>query len=208
MVVKATVAHLRITEIPTTLSPDGRNRPPHLKSWRDGWRHLRFLLLFSPRGLFLYPGCVLFFGGILLVFRLAVGPIRLGAVTLDIHTMLYAGAAAVVGWQSIIFWVCAKVHGMREGIVPEDQAFRSALRSFSLERALLLSFVLLVLGLALGAYVLGQWGRRDFGSLQPTETMRLVIPSVTAVLLAAETAYGAAFLAVLHIRRSGGAAAR
>jgi hypothetical protein len=201
MVVKASVCRLRITEIPTTLSPDGRDRPPHLRSWRDGWRHLRFLLLFSPRGLFLYPGFVLFAAGMLLMLALLTGPIDIGGISLDIHTMLYAAAAAAVGWQSMIFWVCAKVHGMREGIVPEDAGFEVVLRTFTLERLLLLSLFLLFLGLALGIYALGVWGSRDFGAMRPTETMRLVVPSVTAILLAAQSGYGAAFLAVLHIRR-------
>ena len=92
--------------MPTTLSPDGRDRPPHLRSWRDGWRHLRFLLLFSPRGLFLYPGVVMFCAG-LAMLRLLLGPIVVRGVELDINTLLYAAAATVIGWQSIIFWICA-----------------------------------------------------------------------------------------------------
>lgn len=201
MVVKATVRKLRITEVPTTLSPDGRDRPPHLKSWRDGWRHLRFLLLFSPRGLFLWPGAALFALGMVVMAVLLAGPVTIGSAVFDIHTLLYAAAATLVGWQSIIFWACAKVHGIREEIVPEDPGFQAALRVLSLERLLWSSLLLLLLGLGLGTYALGEWGGTGFRALDPSQTMRLVIPSVTAMLLAAQTAYGAAFLGVLHIRR-------
>jgi hypothetical protein len=201
MVVKATVGKLRITEVPTTLSPDGRGRPPHLKSWRDGWRHLRFLLLFSPRGLFLYPGAAMFGLGTFVMAILLAGPTAIGSAVFDIHTMLYAATAVLVGWQSIIFWACAKVHGMREGIVPEDTGFQALLRALSLERLLLSSLLLLLLGLGLGTYAVGEWGESGFRSLDPSQTMRLVIPSITAVLLATQTAYGAAFLEVLRIRR-------
>ena len=108
MVVKATVAKLRLTEVPTTLSPDGRGRPSHLRSWRDGWRHLRFLLLFSPRSLFLYPGFGLFAIGCLAMAWLLPQPRQLGKVGFDVHTLLYASLAVVVGFQSMMFWVSAK----------------------------------------------------------------------------------------------------
>ena len=125
MVVKATLRRLHIAEVPTTLSPDGRSRPPHLRSWRDGWRHLRFLLLFSPRWLFLLPGAALFIVGLAMMIWLLPGPRRVGSVTLDIHTLFYAALAVVVGFHSMLFWVFTKVYGMREGIVPPDPRFQS-----------------------------------------------------------------------------------
>jgi len=198
--VKATVRKLRITEVPTTLSPDGRSRPPHLRSWRDGWRHLRFLLLFSPRWLFLYPGAVLFVLGLLAMAWLLPEPRIVGSITLDIHTLLYASLAVVVGFQSIFFWVFTKIYGMREGIVPPDPWFRSLLNVATMERGLIGGGFLILLGLVLGAFALGSWNVEGFRALKPSDTMRLVIPSATAILLGFQLAYGAFFISVLEIR--------
>ena len=202
MVVKATIYKFKIAEVPTTLSPDGRSRPPHLRSWRDGWRHLRFLLLFSPRWLFLYPGFAVFVAGLLVMAVLSLQPLTIGAVTFDIHTLLYASAATTVGFQSMQFWVFAKIYGMREGIVPADPWFRSTVNVVTLERGLIAGAILLLGGVVIGAYALSSWGLASFGTLQPSDTMRLVIPSVTAILLAFQIAYGAFFLSVLEIRAS------
>ncbi len=146
MVIKATIAKLRITEVPTTLSPDGRSRPPHLRSWRDGWRHLRFLLLFSPRWLFLYPGFTLFVVGAALMLWLLPGPRSVGSIHLDIHTLLYASLAVSIGYQSIMFWAFTKIYGMREGIVPPDPWFHGKMGVATLERGLILALALLVFG--------------------------------------------------------------
>jgi glycosyltransferase involved in cell wall biosynthesis len=200
MVVKATLRRLHIAEVPTTLSPDGRSRPPHLRSWRDGWRHLRFLLLFSPRWLFLLPGAALFIVGLAMMIWLLPGPRRVGSVTLDIHTLFYAALAVVVGFHSMLFWVFTKVYGMREGIVPPDPRFSRMMRFLTLESGLIVGGVLLLLGLGLGVYALSAWGSTEFGVLAPERAMRLVIPSGTAILLAFHIAYGAFFLSVLEIR--------
>ena len=200
MVVKATINRLRMTEVPTILSPDGRSRPPHLRSWRDGWRHLRVLLLFSPRWLFLYPGAALFLIGALGMAWLLPGPRRVASVTFDINTLFYASLAVVVGFHSILFWVFAKTYGMREGLVPPDPGFLSIVRRLTLERGLILGALLLLFGLGLGAGAVSSWGSAAFGELSPTRAMRLVIPSGTAVLLAFQIFYGAFFLSVLEIR--------
>jgi glycosyltransferase involved in cell wall biosynthesis len=200
MVVKATIRRLRIAEVPTTLSPDGRSRPPHLRSWRDGWRHLRFLLLFSPRWLFLTPGAALFLFGLAMMIWLLPAPRHVAGVTLDIHTLFYASLAVVVGFHSMLFWVFAKVYGMREGIVPPDPRFNAMVRLVTLEVGLIVGGLLLLFGLALGIYALGAWGSAEFGALSPERTMRLVIPSGTAVLLAFQIGYGAFLLSVLEIR--------
>ena len=200
MVIKATIAGLRIAEVPTTLSPDGRSRPPHLRSWRDGWRHLRFLLLFSPRWLFLYPGAAAFIVGALTMAWLLPGPRRVSGITFDIHTLLYASLAVNVGYQAIQFWTFAKLYGMREGIVPPDPSFRRFMGIATLERGLIAGLLLLLLGLGIGIAAVSAWDTTRFGALSPTETMRLVIPSATAILLAFQTAYGAFFLSVLEIR--------
>lgn len=200
MVVKATTHKLRLTEVPTTLSPDGRSRPPHLRSWRDGWRHLRFLLLFSPRWLFLYPGFAMFAIGALAMLWLLPAPRTVAGVTFDIHTLMYAAVAVVVGFQSVLFWVFAKIYGMREGIVPWDPWFRSVLRVANLENGLIAGGILLFVGVSLAIYALGSWDAEGFGSLRPSDTMRLVIPSATAILLGMHIAYGAFFISVLEIQ--------
>jgi glycosyltransferase involved in cell wall biosynthesis len=200
MVIKSALAKLRITEVPTTLSPDGRSRPPHLRSWRDGWRHLRFLLLFSPRWLFLYPGFAAFLSGTVLTACLLPGPLVLAGVTLDIHTLVYACLAIGVGYQSMLFWVFSKVYGMREGIVPWDPWFRNVMGIATLERGLIAALVLLLVGIWAGIEAVTAWDTTRFGPLSPVVTMRLVIPSATAILLAFQTAYGVFFLSVLEIR--------
>jgi glycosyltransferase involved in cell wall biosynthesis len=200
MVVKATVHKLRIAEVPITLSPDGRSRAPHLRSWRDGWRHLRLLLLFSPRWLFLYPGFTLFVTGLLAMVWLSLKPRSIAGVILDIHTLLYASAAVTVGFQSVQFWIFAKIYGMREGIVPEDPWFRSVVGIVTLERGLMAGAALLFAGVAAAAYAVSSWGLAAFGPLSPSDTMRIVIPSVTAILLAFQLAYGTFFISVLEIR--------
>jgi glycosyltransferase involved in cell wall biosynthesis len=203
MVVKATLRGLRVTEVPTTLAPDGRSRPPHLRSWRDGWRHLRFLLLFSPRWLFLYPGLALFVVGVLAMAWLLPHSRHVAGVTLDIHTLFYASLAVVVGFHSMLFWVFAKMYGMREGLVPSDPWFRGIVQTVTLETGLIAGGIMLLVGLGLALLALTTWGNAAFGPLAPETTMRLVIPSGTAVLLAFQIAYGAFFLSVLEIRASG-----
>jgi glycosyltransferase involved in cell wall biosynthesis len=200
MVVRATIHGLKIAEVPTTLSRDGRGRPSHLRSWRDGWRHLRFLLLFSPRWLFLYPGFLLFILGVLGMAWLLPQPRMVGDYVLDIHTLLYASAAVTVGFQSMLFWIFAKLYGMRAGFVPWDPLFRSIVGVVTLEGGLITGGLLLVAGIIMGVYALSSWNLAGFGDLRPTETMRLVIPSATAILLAFQVASGAFFVSVLEIR--------
>ena len=202
MVVKATIAGLRMAEVPTTLSPDGRSRPPHLRSWRDGWRHLRFLLLFCPRWLFLYPGAALFIVGLLMMGWLLPEPRSIGSVTLDIHTLFYAALAVVVGCHSILFWVFAKVYGQREGIAPADPRFNAIINRIPLEAGLIVGFALVVLGMLLGVAALSAWGSVQFGALSPEGAMRLVIPSGAAVLLGFQITFAAFFLSMLEIRRT------
>jgi glycosyltransferase involved in cell wall biosynthesis len=204
MVVKATIHGLRIAEVPTTLSPDGRLRPPHLRSWRDGWRHLRFLLLFSPRWLFLYPGLWLFATGLLAMAWLLPHAQQVAGISLDIHTLFYASLAVVVGCHSILLWLFAQLYGMREGLVrSDDPRFHRLTHWLTPEYGLIAGAVLLAIGIMLGALALTAWGNAAFGKLPPEATMRLVIPSGTAVLLAFQITYGAFFLSVLEIRASG-----
>lgn len=202
MVVKATVQGLRITEVPTTLSPDGRSRPPHLRSWRDGWRHLRFLLVFCPRWLFLYPGAGLFLAGLVAMLALLPGPLRLGGLTFDVHTLLYASGAMVMGFQAVQFWAFARIYGAQQGVVPEEKRLTALLSRFGLEPALITAGLLVVLGLGLGVSAVVIWGAERFGPLPGMGAMRVTIASVTAMVLGLQLAFGAFFVALLGMMRS------
>jgi hypothetical protein len=201
MVVKATIRKLRITEVPTTLSKDGRSRPPHLRSWRDGWRHLRFLLLLSPRWLFLYSGALMLLIGLVGMLALEPGPLPVLGVELDIHTLLYAAVLVVVGYQSILFWVFCKMLNMTQGMLAPDPTFVRLNESLTLERGLLLALVMLLCGLGLGVVATAGWGLGGFGDLAPNHTMRLAIPSATLILLAVSTASMSFFLSFLRLVR-------
>lgn len=200
MVVKATIAKLRIAEVPTTLSPDGRSRPPHLRSWRDGWRHLRFMLLFSPRWLFLYPGFALFLSGLLVMAWLEPGTRVVLGASFDIHTLVFAAFATIVGFQTVFFWVFAKVLGTRELIVPRDPQFERVLAWFGLEPALIAGGLAVAAGLVLSVIAVGGWFSTRFGALSPEHTMRLVVPAVTLLTLGIQTIYSAFFLSFLSIK--------
>jgi glycosyltransferase involved in cell wall biosynthesis len=201
MVVKATLYGLRIAEVPTTLSPDGRSRPPHLRSWRDGWRHLRFLLLYSPRWLFLYPGAFLMLTGLGTVLWLLPNPRAIGTITLDVHTLLYAAMAIIIGFQAVVFAVFTKVFAMSEGLLPEDPRFNRALRFINLEVGLVVGCVLLLIGLGSSMYALRTWGAHAFGRLDPSKVLRLVIPATTSFTLGFQIILSSFFLSVLGLRR-------
>jgi len=201
MVVKATLQNLRITEVATTLSPDGRSRPPHLRSWRDGWRHLRFLLLFSPRWLFLYPGALLMLIGLATGLWLLPGQRTVGGINFDIHTLLFAALAVIIGFQAVNFAVFTKVFAVSEGLLPENLRFNQALRLINLEVGLAAGGLLLLVGIAGAIYALSGWGTRSFGNLDPTRTMRVVIPSITSLTLGVEIILSSFFLSILGMKR-------
>jgi hypothetical protein len=183
MVVKVSILNIRIAEVPTTLSPHGRSHPPHLRSWRDGWRDLRFLLLFSPRWLFLYPGFAALVLGLLGTLWLLQESRTVGGITFDVHALLYFAILMFVGCQSVTFWIFAKIYGEREGVVPPDPWFHQAIKIISVERGLIAGAFLLVVGMALGLAAVGFWTTRGFRTLAPSDTMRYVIPSATMILL-------------------------
>lgn len=197
MVIKATLYNMQVAEVPTTLSPDGRSRPPHLRRWRDGWRHLRFLLLYSPRWLFFYPGCLLMLSGLSVGMWLSPGPRTLGSVTFDVHTLLFAAMAVLVGFQAVLFAVFGKVFAMGAGLLPATPRWRQWLDAFSLERGLLAGGLLTIFGLIGSVYALSDWGARSFGPLDPTRMLRIVIPSVLLILLGCQTLLASFFLSML-----------
>jgi glycosyltransferase involved in cell wall biosynthesis len=203
MVVKSTLLRMRVTEVPTTLSPDGRSRPPHLRTWRDGWRTLRFFLLYSPRWLFLYPGLALMLVGGLLGIWLLPGPRRVENVTLDVHTMAYASAFILLGFQAVSFAVFAKLFAISEGLLPPDARLDKLFRYITLETGLLVGALLMAGGLAVSIYALEFWGAQHFGRLDYPHTMRLVLPASLLLTLGTQTVLVSFFLSVLGLRRRG-----
>jgi hypothetical protein len=201
MVVKATLMHLRVAEVPTTLAPDGRSRPPHLRSWRDGWRHLRFLLIYSPRFLFLLPGALLAFAGVAGGVALVRGPISVGRVTFDVSSMLFCAAATILGSQAVLFWTFSKVFAMGEGLLPDDPMVTRLYRYLTLEVGLIAGAVMSVAGLLGAGAAVARWGATGFGPLDPSASLRLAIPSITLMILGAECVMGSFFLSVLGLRR-------
>jgi glycosyltransferase involved in cell wall biosynthesis len=186
MIVKATLAKLTIAEVPTVLSPDGRSRPPHLRSWRDGWRHLRFLLVMSPRWLLLYPGLFMLLVGVSLTSALILQPLKLGEISFDIHTMLYASGAGILGSQLVLFSILSRTIGLLKGILPPTPPLERLLRLFTLERGLILGLLIILSGLGLAVYSVDLWLSASLAKLDPRETMRIVIPSVTLMIMGAE----------------------
>ena len=201
MVVKATLHGLRITEVPTTLAPDGRGRPPHLRSWRDGWRHLRFLLLYSPRYLFLVPGLLLAMLGALGMAALLPGPRRVGALTFDVHTLLFAGVAVVMGAQLVLFAALAKLFAAHAGLLPHDPRLPHVGRHVTLERGLAASGVLLALGVALALAAVHTWEAAGFGPLAIGTAMRLSVPAGTLLVLGGQGVFASFLLSLFAIPR-------
>ena len=201
MIVKATLLRLQIAEVPTTLSPDGRSRPPHLRTWRDGWRTLRFFLLYSPRWLFLYPGLALMLVGTLLGLWLLPAPRTVGNVTFDVHTMVYAAAFVLLGFQAVAFAVFTKIFAISEGLLPPDPTLDKLFRYINLEVGLVLGALLVAGGLGTSLYSVGDWGARHFGPLNYSHTMRLVIPAALLLILGAQTVFASFFVSVLGLRR-------
>ncbi len=197
MVVKATLHKMRITEVPTTLCPDGRSRRSHLRSWRDGWRHLRFLLLYSPRWLFLYPGALLMLLGLVTGLWLLPGP----KVIFDVHTLLFAATAIIIGFQAVTFAVFTKVFAINEGLLPEDFRLNRLFRYINLEIGLIVGATLLLIGIAGSIYALGIWEANLFGPLDPSKTMRIVIPAITCLALGFQIILSSFFLSVLRLKR-------
>jgi len=200
MVIKATLKDRRITEVPITLHKDGRSRPPHLRSWRDGWRHLRFMLLFSPRWLFVWPGLALFLLGLGLGVPLAAGPVQIGQVRFDTNTLLVAGMMVVVGFQVSFFGVFTKLYCVARGLLPENKQLTSWLGLFSLERGLIAGALAQAGGLAFLVAAILKWRAASFGIMSYPDSLRLVIPAVTLMTLGVQTMFSSFFLSVLDLR--------
>jgi glycosyltransferase involved in cell wall biosynthesis len=199
MIVKATLAGWRIAEVPTVLSPDGRSRPPHLRSWRDGWRHLRFLLMMSPRWLMLYPGAFLVTVGIAAELAILHGPIIIAGVGFDIHTMLYAAGATILGVQLVLFSLLARAIGVVKNLLPMTPTLSRFLSLFTLERGILVGLVLGMSGFSLAIYSIETWAHASLAALNPAAMMRVAIPSVTLMLAGAEIVFASFLLGFIDV---------
>ena len=199
MVIKASLKGMRIAQVPVALRPDGRSRPPHLRTWRDGWRHLRFMLLFSPRWLFLLPGLALFTAGLLAGAALEVGPVKVGRFGFDISTLLLAGFCCLIGYQLVVFAVFTKVFAMREGFHPPNAGYSQMFRYVRLETGLALGLLMAVLGTAGLILAVLSWQVLGFGALDPRATMREVIPAAVLLTLGVQTIFASFFLSILGI---------
>jgi len=201
MVVKATLHKIKVTEVPTRLRPDGRSRAPHLRTWRDGWRHLRFLLLYSPRWLFLYPGIAMALIGAAISTVLLAGPLTIGRLTFDIHTLMVSSMAVIIGFQAIIFAVLTKTYAISEGLLPEDDKMKKAQRWMGLEAGLVTGVLLSLSGIIGTAYAVEFWKAEHWGDLNPTQVMRIVIPSLIVLALGCQIILSSFFLSILRLKR-------
>jgi glycosyltransferase involved in cell wall biosynthesis len=202
IVVKASLATMKISEVPISLHKDGRTRAPHLRTWRDGWRHLRFLLLFCPRWLFLIPGLALMLSGSAMTLWLLGGTRYLGSVGLDIHTMLVSGVLALSGYQLVIFAAFIKIFGARAGFLPIGRRMESLFRMATLEKGLLLGAVLGLAGVALVLIAVVSWGQGGYRALDPVSTMRPLIVAVLLIAGGVQTLFASFVLSMLGIQDS------
>ena len=200
MIVKATLAGLTISDVSTILSPDGRSRPPHLRSWRDGWRHLRFLLMMSPRWLLLYPGVLLLVLGTTASVLIIKGPLVINGVGFDIHTMLYASGGTILGLQLILFSILARAVGCVKNVLPMTPHFRRFMNFFTLERGIVCGLTIGLAGLLVAVYSVEIWVAAQLAALDPQAMMRVAIPSVTLMLAGAEIVFASFILSFIDVQ--------
>jgi glycosyltransferase involved in cell wall biosynthesis len=202
MVVKATLCKLKIAEVPTTLSKDGRSHPPHLRSFSDGWRHLRFLLVYSPNWLFLYPGMIFTIAGLVAMTLLLTGPVKMGAVTFDITTLLYSSFAVIIGTELMLFSVFSKVFGKEAGLLPGSGKMDKVLSRFTLEKGLTFGTLLMIAGIAATIYAFCFWAGRSFGALNASGIMRIAVPALMFIVLGIQLICSSFYLYILRIKQN------
>jgi glycosyltransferase involved in cell wall biosynthesis len=201
MVVKAALLDMKIMEVPTTLSPDGRSRPPHLNTWTDGWRHLRFLMLYSPKWLYLIPGLILMFLGLVLSVLLIPSEFQLGAITLDINTLVFANGFIVVGFQAVVFYYLTKAYALKVGLLPNIKKLSRFFDRLNLEAGLILGVVMLLLGLGLSFVSIYYWASLGFGDINDVSTiLRFVIPSITLSVLGVQVIFFSFFIGIIGLK--------
>jgi glycosyltransferase involved in cell wall biosynthesis len=202
MVIKATMMEMKIAEVAVTLARDGRSRLPHLRPYRDGWRHLRFMLMYSPRWLFLYPGTVLILLGMAVCAWLLPGPRVVHGIGLDVHTLLYAFVSVLLGFQLVAFAVFTKVFGISEGLLPEDPRLNRFFRFITLETGLAAGGLLIALGMGGSIFAVAGWAEASFPALDPVHMLRIVMPAVFSLTLGVQIVFSSFFLSILGLRRN------
>ncbi len=201
MVIKATVMGMKIAEVPTTLAHDGRSRPPHLRPYRDGWRHLRFMLMYSPRWLFLFPGLLLILLGLAGCAWLLPGPRIVHGIEFDVHTLLYAFVAVLMGFQLAAFAVFTKIFAISEGLLPEDPRLNRAFNYITLETGMAAGALLMAFGLGGSIFAVSDWAKESFGALDSGHILRIVMPAVFSLTLGVQIVFSSFFLSILGLRR-------
>ena len=198
MVVKAEMNHYRITEVPTTLSPDGRTGAPHLRTFSDGWRHMRFLLIYSPRWLFFYPGLFLLVLGIAGMCILSAGELKIDGIRLGVHTLLFMAGCVIIGTQILFFKLLSDVYAESHDYFVLTERQRMIVRAVSVERCLIAGGILIAVGLVMAVTAFSRWAMTGYGDLIPESMMRLTIPSWTLMILGFQAVGNGFFMGVLH----------
>lgn len=199
-VIKSKVGGLKMTEVPITLHKDGRDRPPHLRRWRDGWRHLRFMLLHAPNWLFIYPGTLLFLSAFFLGMMLLSGPVHIGSANLDVHSLVTMSFLAILGIQTIFAGLFVNLYAHVVGILPSTSQFTERLKRFSLERFLIFFVLLGITGLALFIASFMGWYSAGFSDLDTRVTMRHVIPALTLLTISGQGIFNCFMFSVLFLK--------
>ncbi len=201
MVMKATFKKMRVAEVPITLHKDGRSRQPHLRSWRDGWRHLRFMLLHCPTWLFCVPGSALLFGGVALQARVAIGPFKIGVFGMESNTLVVSSLAVLLGLQLICFALFARIFAVTQGFIPTSSRLRLFEFVFTLERGIWAGVLIGGIGLTMLVHAVLIWRAAAFGPLPTAETLRLVIPASTSIASGVQIVFASFLLSLLNLRR-------
>ena len=198
MVVSAELAHYKICEVPTTLKKDGRSRAPHLRSFRDGWRHLKFLLMYSPKWLFFYPGLLLLIIGLVSGILLSLRPLGIGAVGFSIHTLMYSMMMIILGINMIYFYIFTKIYAERSHFIPHDPSLERFTK-IGEDKGILLGFLIALAGLVISIIAFVSWRNANFGTMEPESLMRYVLPAATMIEVGVETIFASFFVGILNI---------
>lgn len=202
MIVKSKLNGLKIVEVPTVLHPDGRSRRPHLKTWSDGWRHLRFLMLYSPHWLFLIPSIVIMCIGLVISILLISQPIMVEGIIFDIHTLMYSSGMVLIGFQLLVFYALTKIFAVENGLLPKSDRYNRLFKYINLEKGLIIGVIFLIVGFILSYKGLSIWKSTDYGMLQPTDTFRVIIPAVFTILLGVQVILFSLFFSILGLKNT------
>lgn len=201
MVIKSKLANLKLTEVPITLHKDGRTRPPHLRSWRDGWRHLRFMLLYSTRWLFLYPSLALLLFGLVTLVALIPGPFTIQGINFDTNTMLIGSLSIILGVQVFSFAISARIYAASEGFLPVDPKLEKYRQYSTLEFGIGIGVIITLIGLGAIVSILLLWSELNFGDLNRADVLRIIIPGITAIVVGVQIIFSSFFLSFLNLKR-------